>query len=341
MQVVSRPKTPVTFEFKNIPGNNFRKKIKFTKYFSYFLWVFFTVVGIVVMSTAPISLEIIGATLLCFLIPLLLVCFVKHYSDDYVFEEVSPGQYRSVLKAEGFGKLDNYQKKELLKQIFENGDETQTQVQIPKKHNSHLYAAIISLVLIVCLMFWAPITRKMICNHTNTIGGKHIYKCELYPKTVLRNLDVINLGVITNAFVASKYNRKDGTSYQIQFRTPNNINISYTDWWLKGLSFMLDRKVNALNKRFSKGENFTYYLVNYIVVLGFIILFFLPFIIAILEQKKENEVFNNNFFSPERYRAILKAEGLEDVDNINIKPLIINDDKDVDDLTKQFYDDGK
>ena len=362
---LSKPKTPINFSFHNIPGNNFREKIQLTKYFVYFLCIFFNIVGIVLIFAVPISWAVIGALLFCFLLPPLMVWGITNSSNNYIFEEIEPGQYQSVLKGKGIGKLSKEEKLALLQEVFENKKEMEIPAQTPKKHNAHFYAEIISLVLIGCLMYWAPITRKLICTHLNGT----VYNCDLHQKAVLRNLDTVNLGAITGAVVSTKHDKHEHeTSYQIQFRTPNNTNISYTQWWLLDLPFMLDRKVNALNKRFSKGEDFSYYLVNYVVVLGIIVLLFYPLIIWVMERKRENEVDGNYFLSPGQYRAILRAEGLEGIEDRYAKPWVVTDekvidylkddettdmqkefygtsrnfsDKDIEDATKQFYDDGK
>lgn len=373
MQGVSKPEKPVGFGFHNIPGKNFREKIQFTKYFVYFLCTFFIIVGIFLMFAVPVSWAVFAALLLCFVVGPLMVCFVTYYSNNYIFEEVAPGQYQAVLKAEGFAKLNDYQKKALINQVFEEEKEKQNQTeqeQSAKKSKAHVYAAIISLVVIACLMYWAPITRKLVCTHVRGI----VYNCDLQQRAVLRNLDTVKLGAITGAVVARKYDKDEHkTSYQIQFRSPNNTNISYTQMWLLDLPFMLDRKVDALNKKFSKEEDFSYYSVNYVVVLGIIVLLFYPLIVAIMVRKGEKENSDNNYFSPERYKAILKAEGLEDIEDRYAKPWVVTDEKiinylkddettamqkefydnswsakdqserdqDVEDLTKQFYDDGK
>ncbi len=314
MHSLSVPENPV--ELTNW-GKNFREKLKFCRKFSYCFSGCLILLDVILTLLKEINPEA-KIPLLLFSLAILLFGFLYgYYHDNFIYEEISPGTYRAILMGNGIGKLNDFQKISLLKQVFEN--EIRIPVQVPKKHNARLYATIISLILVCCLMFWGPITSKMFCTH---IKG-HTYQCELHPKTVLRNLDVVNLGAVTGAFV--KYDH-------IEFRSVyDHRNITYKTVKLINFPSLLDKKVNAINRRFNQEKDFTYHLVNYFVILLYIILFILPFAIGVMEWKWKREVTDNNYFSPERYKAILRAEGLDSFHSMQFGNVVmeVTDKKDV------------
>ena len=342
---LSKPEKPIIVSFRNIPGNNFRKKMNFGTFLSI---PFFILINVTIMLVLFLhhTWEVKVPLLMFILVISLFIYIFKDYHDNYIYEEISPGQYRAVLKGKGIGKLSKEEKLSLLQEVLENKREVEIPVKVPKKLIPRSVYVVIFLVILGA-MYWAPIKRDLDCK---IINETQIYKCEIHSKSVLRHLDTIDLGVIKSAFVANKHDKNSGNSYQIQFRTANNTNVSYTEWWLLALDFILDKKVNAMNKSFSQGKDFHY---DFGIGLGLFWIFAIVFPIILLDavrkgQKQINDYILAPVITPERYKAILKAEGLDNPQEMQFENTLaeVKDEKvinhlkddDLTDMQKEFYD---
>jgi len=312
-------------------GKDFRKKLKSGRKFSYCFAGGILLLNILLNVSGQIFP---GSENVLYLFSALIFLFgflYGHYHDNFIYEEVAPGTYRAVLRGKGIGKLDYFQKKELLKQIFEDEDKIEIQKQISQKSDSALLGIIIFLIFLVCLMIFLPLTRKVICTHLRD----NIYKCGLQEKPVFNKSNVFELGTVTKALAAGSAGQ-----YQLQFHTIYNTNISYTMW--TGPHFLPSKRAYEINKMMARKKDFTYDMINEIFIAAVLVLVILSVFTAVKQTKWKRKIASLDFFSSERYKAILKAEGLD----TDIKPsaeisgpvIEFSEDDELTEMQKEFYD---
>lgn len=373
---IIKTKTPITCTFTNIPGKDFRAKAKNTKYFLYFFTAMLIIPCILALCAEPNNLILIAAIFAAALILFLLHWGFGNFFNNYIYEEITPGQYRSVLKGEGIGKLSKEEKALLLQHLSENEQE----IEIPPhniKKSLPLYVYIILLLGLFAAMFFAPVKRELVCKNTGFIGGKYTYNCYVSSSSILHNFGKVNLDSVQRAFEATKYSqdakrhKKERVS-QIQFLTAGNKTLSYTQVWGK---IPLSKKIYDMNNLFDAGKDFSYNF-GLGVVLFWGLSIFAVVILLIAAKRGQESLYNyvvEPIFTPKRLDAILRAEGLKNIQGINYKLAENAADKvdnystdyehndmrqefykqsippqeqaainaEVENLTKQFYNDGK
>ena len=390
MKGISKPPQPIIMNFGNDFINNFREEIKSKNRIVYFVCIFWIIIILSLLFFAQLDWDARLALLLFLIAIPTCIWSSNNYYDNYIYEELKPGVYRAVLKGEGIGKLSKARKLALLQEVFENRREVEIPLSASKKPNKYLPYWIIFFIFL-CVLFFAPVKRDLACT---VIEETQWYKCEIHSKSVLINFGTKDLGTVNTVL----FEGKNPFCQTIQFRGPNNLMTSYMELWSKKLS------VEDINKKFKQGKDFNYNFgvgtVYFWILLAiflfalldimrsdkinwkdyifarFEIIFAALFVHAARMQQKEIENYLlEPIVTPERYRAILKAEGLDNPNEIKFENTlaavkdekIINYlkddeltdmqkefydkswsakdqakmDKDVEDLTKQFYDDGK
>ncbi|MCR5505061.1 MAG: hypothetical protein K6E94_05895 [Elusimicrobiaceae bacterium] len=204
-------------------------------------------------------------------------------------------------------------------------------------------------------------SMSLSCKYDQT---KYSYNCQLFKENILMGKDTINISDIEKAVVSSRRGDKS-TLYQVQLINVQGEHIPFDNSWTN-LYFSVNKKAEKLNKYFSARKDFSYDFGTD----WFIILFSVPFILfPIIMLLFFKHITNNYIFQevrPGEYQAISKIKG---IGKMNLPPELMerlssefagkqmpdnqfhensyrNKDaefieKDVDDLTKQFYEDGK
>lgn len=204
-------------------------------------------------------------------------------------------------------------------------------------------------------------SMSLSCKYDQT---KYSYNCQLFKENILMGKDTINISDIEKAVVSSRRDNKS-TLYQVQLINVQGNNIAYDNSWTN-LYTSVNKKAEKLNKYFSARKDFFYdFGIDW-----FIILFSLPFILFPIIMLLGFKYITNNYIfqevRPGEYQAISKLKGIgkmnlpqEAIDSIltqvNSSPKTNEQiykeswenkdaefiEKDVEDLTKEFYKDGK
>ena len=212
----------------------------------------------------------------------------------------------------------------------------------------------------IITMVLGSMSRSISCTYNND----SVYDCRVITESIFTGTKVGNYSDIQKATLASKRGSKS-TVYQIQLLSKNGEQFSYTNTWQSPAS-SLTKKIDALNKQFYSHKSFSYdFGFEWMLILMSIPFIFIPIIVLVAAKY----YLNNYIFeevSPGKYQAVLKAKdvGKMNLTDEQIKALVQqvkggqekdiqvtestwekNDrefrDRDIEDLTKQFYEDGK
>lgn len=212
----------------------------------------------------------------------------------------------------------------------------------------------------ISTMIFGSMSRSISC----TYNDDSTYDCRITTESIFTRTKFGNYSNIEKVILASKRGSKS-TVYQIQLINKNGEQLSYTNTWQSPAS-SLAKKVDELNKQFYLHKNFSYdFGIEWMLILMSLPFIVIPIIILIVSKY----CLNNYIFeevAPGKYQAVLKAKdiGKMNLTDEQIKALVQqvkggaelgvqvsestrekNDrefrDRDVEDLTKQFYEDGK
>ena len=199
------------------------------------------------------------------------------------------------------------------------------------------------------------------CKYDHT---KYSYNCQIIKKNILMGKDIKNISDIEKAVISSRRGKKS-TLYQVQLITVQGNNIAYDNSWTS-LYSSVNKQVTKLNNFFNTKQDFFYdFDIDWALIL-----FSLPFILfplimlLVIKYMMENYLYKEVY--PGTYQAVLKAKGIGKMDipqeaidsiltQVNSSPKTNEQiykeslenkdaefiDRDVEDLTKEFYKDGK
>ena len=213
-------------------------------------------------------------------------------------------------------------------------------------------------------MVMGTTTRKVSCTYKRDSA---VYNCQVTSKNFLTGTSVKNYTNIQKAVLASSRSRssKGGSStvYQVQFLNSEGEKLGYDNSWTS-LSSSVKVKVINLNTHFNAKKDFSYDLgMDWVLIL-----FSLPFLIfPLLIFFVFRHLINNYIFeevSLGQYQAVMKVK---DIGKMNLNRQQMDEflyqiknqnqsaggtsswldkdrefiEQDVEDATKEFYDDGK
>ncbi len=210
----------------------------------------------------------------------------------------------------------------------------------------------------VFIMMLGATEREMSCSYE---WDKAAYDCQITSKNFIMGTDTRYFKNIKKA-VLNFENSDKGTLYQAQFLDTQDNKIAYNNVWVSPPD-SVDKQIEKLNKYFNAKKDFSYDLgINLMVIFVSIPFIILPLIIFFVFRY----VMNNYLFEESdlnKYKAALKIKDIGKMklseDQINeilyqVESSKANDssnsfadkdrefiDRDVEDATKQFYDDGK
>lgn len=174
------------------------------------------------------------------------------------------------------------------------------------------FVSAIMITTALVLTFVASIKDTMSCTYK-----VDAYDCQVHSKSVFRDLGVTDYPDITQAVIASRrsssyssstHHRTTHTVYQAQFLDLKNNQLSYTSVWNSSYP-SVNKEINAINRMFSKNEDFDYdFGFEIFLLVGIIMLIVIPVIITI----GFSSVLNNYIYeevSPNQYRPMLKVKG--------------------------------
>ena len=212
----------------------------------------------------------------------------------------------------------------------------------------------------ISTMVLGSMSRSIFCKYK----GNAAYDCSIATKNILMGNSITNYSDIRAAVLASKRGSKS-TVYQIKLVNGEGNQLSYTNTWQSPAS-SLTKIVEKLNGYFRSDADFSYdFAIDWVLILMGLPFIFIPFIIlAVFKYYTNNYIFEK--VRPGYYKAVLKAKGIGkmnltdeqvtafmhqvregQVTNEQIYEESWNQkdqafkDRDVEDLTKQFYEDGK
>lgn len=212
----------------------------------------------------------------------------------------------------------------------------------------------------ITAMLLGSVSRSMNCVYKNNSS----YDCRITTKNILMGTSIENYPNIQKVTLASKRG-SESTVYQIKLVNSEGSDLSYTNTWQSPAS-TLTKKVEELNKRFNSYKDFSYdFGFNWMLIVMGVPFILIPFIIlALFKYYTNNYLFEK--VRPGYYKAVLKAKdiGKMNLNDEQVEALIhqvregqetnipVNEsswdqndrafrDRDIEDATKQFYEDGK
>ncbi len=231
-----------------------------------------------------------------------------------------------------------------------------------KKTKAVLYIMIpIFCIFGIVAIIWGSVSRSLACTYNNNAA----YDCRIISNNIFTGNNTKNYSNIRGVTLASQRGSQS-TMYQIQLVDNKGNQLSYTNTW-ESPATSLRKKVDELNKYFNSNKNFSYdFGVEWILICMGLAFIIVPFIIlAVFKHYTDNYIFEK--VRPGYYKAVLKAKGIGKM-NLNeeqMKTILHQSleggqktpeqvyeeswnkkdqafkDKDVEDLTKQFYEDEK
>ncbi len=225
----------------------------------------------------------------------------------------------------------------------------------------YIFLAMCAFSSISCMLFF-PITQEIYCNYKG-----NSYNCSLYSKTILRKADTVYYNNLTRAVIASKLSTSNGervTLFGMQFEDTEGkqLPLNGTTWTSDESS--VNKNISNFNRLIDAKKDFYYklpfdgmFVIGILMFLGVSLLF-----IMIIDYFSDNYIYEET--SPGVYSAVLKGKGigklreeekaalLQQVLEVKQQQNQVPDtswnkndqafiDRDIEDITKQFYDDGK